>query len=74
MHEDNNASLKFATMPKLSPRTKNIAIPYHFFPNKVDELKIKVIAIDTNEQLADQFTKGLVEEKCVRDRKELMGW
>ena len=61
-------------MQKLYPRTKHIAVPYHFFRSKVKELEINVVAINTNEQLADQFTKGLSPEKFVRDRKELMGW
>jgi len=74
VHEDNQACLKFSTMPKMSPRTKHIAIPYHFFRSKVENLEIQVVSIDTNNQLADQFTKGLPEEKFVRDRKRLMGW
>ena len=44
------------------------------FQSKVAELEIKVVAIHTNNQLADQFTKGLPAEKFVRDRKQLMGW
>ena len=38
VHEDNEACLKFAQIPKLSPR---IAIPYHFFQLKVEEMEIK---------------------------------
>ena len=72
--EDNNACLKFATMPKMSPRTKHIAIPYHFFRSKVKELEIDVVPIDTKLQLADQFTKGLPEAKFKSDRRVLMGW
>ena len=74
VHEDNEACLKFANLPKMSPRTKHIAIPYHFFRSKVEELEVKVIAIDTNNQLADQFTKGLPHPKFIRDREKLMGW
>jgi len=74
VHEDNQTALKFAQMPKMSPRTKHIAIPYHFIRSKVAELEIKVVAIHTNNQLADQFTKGLPAEKFIRDRKQLMGW
>jgi hypothetical protein len=74
VHEDNEACLKFASIPKMSPRTKHIAIPYHFFRSKIEELEIKVIAINTNNQLADQFTKGLPQPKFVADRKKLMGW
>jgi hypothetical protein len=74
VHEDNEACLKFATMPKMSPRTKHIAIPYHFFRSKVEELEIIVQAIGTDNQLADQFTKGLPGPKFVKDRYKLMGW
>jgi hypothetical protein len=61
-------------MPKMSPRTKHIGIPYHFFRSKVESLEIKVVAIDTDNQLGEQFTKGLPEPKFVRDRKRTMGW
>ena len=74
VHEDNTTCLKFATMPKMSPRTKHIAIPYHFFRSKVKELEIKVVQIDTTKQLADQFIKGLPEDKFARDSKALVGW
>jgi hypothetical protein len=73
VHEDNEACLKFATMPKMSPRTKHIAIPYHFFRSKIGS-EIKVVAVNTDNQLADQFTKGLPQDKFLRDRKLLMGW
>ena len=61
-------------MPKMSPRTKNIAIPYHFFRSKVENLEIKVESIDTDDQLADQFTKGLPQDKFEKAGKKLMGW
>ena len=61
-------------MPKISPRTKHIALPYHFFRSKVEELQIKVVAIFTHDQLADQLTKDLVEVLFVKARKELLGW
>ena len=74
VYEDNQACLKFATMPKISSRTKHIAVPYHFFRTKVRELEIQVLAIGTDNQLADQFTKGLPVAKFVAFRKHLMGW
>ena len=73
VHEDNEACLKFAKMPIMNPRTKHIAIPYHFFRSKIDK-EIQVVAINTENQLADQFTKGLPQDKFLRDRKLLMGW
>ena len=72
--EDNEACLKFATLPKMSPRTKHIAIPYHFFRSKVKNLEVKVVSVSTDDQIADQFTKGLSQDKFKQARKNLMGW
>ena len=74
VHEDNEACLKFASVPKMSPRTKHIAIPYHFFRSKVDNGEIKIVGVTTDSQLADQFTKGLPQDKFLRDRHKLLGW
>ena len=61
-------------MPKMSPRTKHIGLPYHFFRTKIEELEIKVIGVSTHDQHADQFTKGLTVDLFVKARKALMGW
>ena len=74
VHEDNEACLKFATVPKMSPRTKHIAIPYHFFRSKVSNGEIQIVGVSTHNQLADQFTKGLPAAKFLKDRKQLVGW
>ena len=74
VYEDNEACLKFATVPKMSPRTKHIAIPYHFFRSKVSNGEIKILPVRTDNQLADQFTKGLPQDKFLLDRKKLIGW
>lgn len=73
--EDNNGALTLATAPKISPRTKHIAVKYHFFREHVGKEKgIEILKIDTNEQLADAFTKGLSAEKFQGLRKRLLGW
>jgi hypothetical protein len=41
VYEDNQACLKFAQMPKLSPRTKHISVPFHWFRSKFPVLKFK---------------------------------
>ena len=74
VHEDNEACLRFATVPKMSPRTKHITIPYHFFREKVANGEINIVGVATDNQLADQFTKGLPQDKFLRDRKRLVGW
>ena len=74
VYEDNNACLKFARMPRLTPRTKHIAVPYHWFRSKVEQLEIAIEPISTEKQLADHFTKPLTADKFLVPRKELMGW
>ena len=66
--------MKFARMAQLSPRTKHIGIPYHWFRSKVESLDIQIAPISTTKQLADQFTKGLGLVPFTLSRKLLMGW
>jgi hypothetical protein len=74
IYEDNKACLKFAQMPKLSPITKHICIPFHWFKSKIVNLEIVVKSIDTTSQLGDQFTKVLPQESLEKGRMALMGW
>ncbi len=74
VYEDNDACLNFARMPKLTPRTKHIGVPYHWFRSQVENLSIHIERVDTSNQLADQFTKGLSAESFRLARKRLMGW
>jgi hypothetical protein len=74
VYEDNDACLKFARMPKLTPRTKHIGVPYHWFRTQVERLEIHIERVDTLKQLGDQFTKGLPPEPFKVARKRLMGW
>jgi histone deacetylase 1/2 len=73
--EDNNGALSLATAPKITPRTKHIAVKYHHFRESVGEDKgIRIVKVDTKEQKADIFTKGLTGETYKTIRKLLMGW
>ena len=51
-----------------------LPFPYQIFRSKVINLEIKVLGINTDNQLADQFTKGLSSYKFDRDRLNLMVW
>jgi galactokinase/mevalonate kinase-like predicted kinase len=73
--EDNNGALTVAQAPKMTPRTKHIAIKYHFFKDRIGQDKgIELAKIDTLEQIADIFTKGLGQEKFQHLRQLLCGW
>ena len=66
-HEYNSACLKFATVPKIYVQTKHIYIPYHFFQTSIEQLEIKVLSVSTYNQLVDQFTKVLPEQRFRHD-------
>ena len=73
--EDNNGALSLALSPKMTPRTKHIAVKYHHFRTSIGADKgILLVKIDTDIQKADIFTKGLPTEKYRDLRKLLMGW
>ena len=72
--EDNNACISMASTPKMSPRTKHVAIKYHFFKLHIDGDEISIKKIDTTVQKADMFTKGLSAETLRNLRRLLMGW
>ena len=73
--EDNNGALGLATAPKLTPRTKHIAVKYHWFKSHIGEDKGFVIQkIESKEQKADIFTKGLTTDTFEHVRELLMGW
>jgi len=58
---------------KTTPRTKHIAVKYHFFCSHVGT-DIRIHKANTEEQLADVFTKGLPAEKHKIIVAKLMGW
>ena len=51
--EDNNG-------PRIAPRTKHITTDYHFFSGKVGAgAQIQIKRVDTQDNIAEIFTKGL---------------
>jgi len=74
--EDNNGALKMAnaSYPNMTPRSKHIAVKYHWFHSKLKPGEIEVKRIDTKVQKADIFTKGLTRKEYEDKRKMLMGW
>jgi hypothetical protein len=72
--EDNNGALILATTLCMTPCSKHIAVPYHFFHEHMATGTIKIVKIATNDNKADIFTKGLDKIKFQALRKLLMGW
>jgi hypothetical protein len=74
--EDNNGALILANAPypNMTPRTKHIAVKYHWFREHIKTGEIEVKRIDTHVQKADIFTKGLGPQDYAKKRMDLVGW
>ena len=56
---DNQSAITLSKNPVHHNRTKHIYTHYHFIPECVEDKKIEVGFIRTEDQLADMFTKAL---------------
>ena len=74
--EDNVGALTLAQLelPRMTPRSKHIAVKYHWFREHVASGRLKVCKIDTLEQIGDLFTKGLGIKLFEKLRARLVGW
>ena len=76
IHEDNAGALILAETlpPQYTPRSKHYAIKTVWFREAIVKRGIKLVKIDTVEQLGDIFTKSLPRVVFEYLRKKLMGW
>jgi hypothetical protein len=58
----------------MTPRTKHYSIKYYLIREHVDNGDVKLFKIESKEQRADIFTKGLVQTVFEYIRNLLMGW
>jgi len=72
--EDNAGALELANVPKMRPRTKHINVKYHHFREYVTKGDITVLAVSSEEQVADMLTKPLSNYIFQQLRMKLLGW
>jgi hypothetical protein len=74
--EDNAACLTLASSdpPRMTPRSKSIAVKYHWFREHLVPGLIEIQAIGTKEQAADIFTKATPQATFEYLRFMLLGW
>ncbi len=62
VHEDNSGALVLAEMPpQFMPRSNYHATKTIWFREEINRRGIKLLKIETSEQLGDMFTKGLAK-------------
>ena len=71
IYEYNKGAMVVAKSPRMTPTSKHIAVKYHWL-HVGKEFVIR--KIDSENQKADIFTKGLQGEIFVRIMKMLCGW
>ncbi len=76
IHEDNAGALVLAETipPQFTPRSKYYAIKTVWFREEIQKRGVKLLKIETVEQLGDIFTKGLPRATFEYLRKKMMGW
>jgi hypothetical protein len=72
--EGNKDCVELVNAPKLCPQTEHIGLKYHHFRSHVARGGIKILWIDTKNQLADIFTKPLPTSSFEYLRHLLLGW
>ena len=72
--QDNQGCIDLVKCPKMRPQTKHIALKYHHFRQHVLEGIVTVERIDTKNQQAGIFTKGLDKSQFCFFRQKIMGW
>ena len=72
---DNAGALILADMipPQFTPQSKTYHVKTIWFREEIKRREIKLMKIETSEQLEDLFTKGLSTKAFVHLRKKLLG-
>jgi hypothetical protein len=66
IHCDNQSCIKLSENPVFHDRSKHIDIEYHFIQDCVQRGAVRLDYIQTNEQIADIFTKALSRQKFMK--------
>jgi len=68
---DNQGAVRLAYNPEFHQKTKHIPLRYHYTCDQVSSGKIEVKYVQTDEQLADIFTKAFPGPKFIEMRKRI---
>ena len=69
--EDNAGAINIANYGHFTKNSKYIEIHYHYVHESVKENEIVIIKIDSNNNIADTFTKALCKNKFEKFKRLL---
>lgn len=73
IHEDNRSTIRMAENPMTTPRSKHIALRYHFIREHVGNGDITLRYIESGEMVADALTKALARPALAKHRSIMIG-
>ena len=68
IYDDNSGAISIARYGNFTKNSKHIEVQYHYVHECLEEGKINIIKVSTDENTADIFTKALYREKFERFR------
>ena len=71
VHCDNQSGIRLSENPVFHDQSKHIDIQYHFLIDCVQRETIRLEYIQTDEQVANIFTKALCKQRIVKLRDKL---
>ena len=76
LHQDNMGAIRMEKNGRNSctGNSRHISIRYFFVKDRVDKKELRIEYCNTNDMVADYFTKPLQGKQFLRFRKVIMGW
>jgi hypothetical protein len=71
IHCDNQSCIRLSENPVFHDRSKHIDIRYHFIRDYVQRGAVRLQYIQTDDQMADIFTKALCRQKFAKFRDKM---
>lgn len=71
IHCDSQSAIRVATNPVFHARTKHIEVHHHYIREKVLNGEVDLVPVNTEDQVADIFTKALPIQKFTKFRQQL---
>lgn len=68
IYEDNSGAINIVIHGNYTKNSKHIAVHYHYVYEFIKQGIIKVTKVDTNNNIADIFTKSLCKKMCEKFR------